>query len=334
MKETIDISIMLKRKIESDTESNHILAVIVSFNPDLERLRKNIEGIAPQVGYVCIVDNGSANITDIERLVAEFANAKVIAIGKNLGIASAINIAAKECRKLECYYIFTLDQDSICSKGMINRLLREFSRNKVGLVCPAYFDAKRKVFSSRVPQDQSAGDVDYSITSGSLCSMEAFDDVGGMDENLFVGMVDNDYCLRLIRSGWRIIQVNDTILDHELGVVERSRYDYIWNYLFNKTRCPLFQKLSYKRTISAFRLYHYYRAAIYIRRKYGGSSIEATGIPYMARNLISSLIRSHGDPSVLSAAIRGIREGIKISVKNVQRRGCNDGFSGSGHRYI
>ena len=154
-----------------------VLAVIVSFNPDVLRLRKNIEGIALQVNYVCIVDNGSSNIADIEGLAAEFANVEVMAIGENLGIACAINIAAGECRRRGCVYLFTLDQDSGWPEGIIDRLLQEFSGERIGLVCPAYYDAKREVFSSRVPRGRSDGEVHYAITSGSLCSLEAFDDV-------------------------------------------------------------------------------------------------------------------------------------------------------------
>ncbi len=47
----------------------NILAAIVPYNPDLERLQKNINAIEPQVEHLIIVDNGSKNINLISRIL-------------------------------------------------------------------------------------------------------------------------------------------------------------------------------------------------------------------------------------------------------------------------
>lgn len=51
---------------------------IVTYNPDIEKLKKNISRIAGQVCKLVIADNGSKNIEDIKRLAAAFENVSVI----------------------------------------------------------------------------------------------------------------------------------------------------------------------------------------------------------------------------------------------------------------
>ena len=50
------------------TARQNLFAGIVTFNPDIELLRKNIEAICAQVDLVIIVDNGSRNLEDIRHL--------------------------------------------------------------------------------------------------------------------------------------------------------------------------------------------------------------------------------------------------------------------------
>ena len=44
-------------------------ALIVTFNPDLDVLLRNIQAIRQQVNRVLIVDNGSKNINEIRNMI-------------------------------------------------------------------------------------------------------------------------------------------------------------------------------------------------------------------------------------------------------------------------
>ncbi|MCB5628214.1 glycosyltransferase, partial [Bifidobacterium breve] len=68
----------------------NLFAGIVTFNPDIELLRKNIEAICAQVDLVIIVDNGSRNLEDI-RPLADAHHCKLIPNAQNEGIATALN---------------------------------------------------------------------------------------------------------------------------------------------------------------------------------------------------------------------------------------------------
>lgn len=65
---------------------NSVIAVVVTFNPPINRLRENVVSIFTQVQRVYLVDNGSSNFNDIEALAKEFPNVAVVSNHSNKGI--------------------------------------------------------------------------------------------------------------------------------------------------------------------------------------------------------------------------------------------------------
>ena len=49
---------------------NEVIAGIVTYNPDINRLCKNLDAIKNQVSCIVIVDNASINIEEIKNLIA------------------------------------------------------------------------------------------------------------------------------------------------------------------------------------------------------------------------------------------------------------------------
>ena len=69
---------------------SRIYAGIVSYNPDLLRLKENISSIQKQVPVI-VFDNGSRNIIAIQKLISDFSEVQLIRSKKNIGIAAALN---------------------------------------------------------------------------------------------------------------------------------------------------------------------------------------------------------------------------------------------------
>lgn len=86
-----------------------ITAGIVTFNPDLDRLKENVNAILPQVDRVIIFDNGSENRESIEREYQD--RAAIIKSEKNVGIAAALNGLMKKSVELGASWMLSLDQD-------------------------------------------------------------------------------------------------------------------------------------------------------------------------------------------------------------------------------
>src|ERR1700759_2656553 len=79
----------------TDPSTNHVCAVIVTFNPDGDLLAR-VSRIAPQVAQVLIVDNGSAESrTSQFQRIAEQLNVAFIRNSGNEGIARALNQGAQ-----------------------------------------------------------------------------------------------------------------------------------------------------------------------------------------------------------------------------------------------
>lgn len=228
-----------------------ILAAIVTYNPDLERLQKNINAIEPQVEHLIIVDNGSKNINLISRIKGECKiKIDLIENKENIGIASALNQALDYAYKNNFDWILTLDQDSICEINMISEMKSQYEKedNKnIALIAPNILDENITL----KPQDIKEG-IEYTgpvITSGSLTKTNIAKNIGGFVDKLFIDQVDFDFCLRLKDSGADILKVNRAIIYHQLGEISEHK-------LFGKTITTT--------NHSPIRRYYYYRNLIYM----------------------------------------------------------------------
>ncbi len=190
-----------------------ICAGIVSFNPNVERLRKNIESILPQVHKVFLVDNGSTEIDCINKMCNDL-KVEFISLKENTGIAHALNILCNQSIKEGFDWILTLDQDSVVQDGMISTMEKYADLSSVGIVCPAIYYEGTGICTKT---DKEFEYVSACMTSASLTNLQAFIKVGGFEEDYFIDYVDNEFCMKLAINGYKIIKVNGCILSHELG---------------------------------------------------------------------------------------------------------------------
>lgn len=74
-----------------------VIGGIVTFNPDIDRLRENIDAIKEQVDEIVVVDNDSNNIHEIMQLSNEY-DFELVKLSSNYGIAYALNIILKNAK--------------------------------------------------------------------------------------------------------------------------------------------------------------------------------------------------------------------------------------------
>ena len=191
------------------------IAGIVLYNPNIERLKDNVEAVINQVDLVYLVDNKSLNIDEI---VASFCNYEKIVFNcfdKNLGIAKALNDISSFAISKDAEWVLTLDQDSIAPANMIKEYEKYTEDNQVGMICCNIYDLN---FSKCTPNYSDCTKyVSNCITSGSYIRLKAWQDVGGYFEPLFIDQVDFDMCLLLRNYNYKILKVNNVILTHEVG---------------------------------------------------------------------------------------------------------------------
>lgn len=194
-----------------------VLAGIVTYNPDLERLKSNVGAIYNQVSSVIIIDNGSKRIEGICLLKKQYDNLIIIQNEINMGVAFALNQIGDYANDNEYSYFLTLDQDSISDKNIVTELLNCFQDKCVGVACP-YIDR----FDDFV-QSEEISEIPTCITSGSLMDTKIWVQVGGFWEYLFIDEVDHEYCYHIRENGFKILQTHAVSINHIIGEPSKKR---------------------------------------------------------------------------------------------------------------
>jgi len=197
-----------------------VYAGIITYNPDPDRLKLNLDAILPQVDRVVIVDNHSANIEEIIALTEADERVVLVRNRKNSGVAKALNQIMEFAERNHAEWVLTLDQDSVVSDGLVEQY-KKYSRSpKIAMMSCLIRD--RNVDGLVDGSQKSVGKGKYEIvkqciTSGCFTRVKAWKDVGGYDEKMFIDYVDFDLCSTLRERGYVIIRVNYEGLLHELG---------------------------------------------------------------------------------------------------------------------
>jgi len=192
--------------------------LVVLYNPEndvLDNIRTYIDGL--DVLYV--VDNSDKTNLFVDDELKK--NPKVVCLScvGNLGIAKALNIGAQKAIEQGYQYLFTVDQDSRAQDGMISSILECFNEaDMVGIASPYHAIIGR---NSPRPVNKIES-VSYVMTSGNILNLDSYKHAGPFLDELFIDSVDHEYCLRLRSKGYSILRVNDALLAHSLGKVERK----------------------------------------------------------------------------------------------------------------
>jgi rhamnosyltransferase len=200
-------------------KDKRVSAIVVTFHPRPEYL-ENLAKVRAQVDLLIVVDNGS-NENELARirLATQEPGFQLIENGDNLGIAAALNLGVRAAQKEDCQWVLLFDQDSTVTDGFVTAMIAEFElysqQRKIMQIIPRYLDPKTGL-ESAVSTFEDGG-VFLTITSGSLFSMEVFEKCGLFQEDLFIYCVDDDYSLRIRKSGFYIGVSRNAVLLHQSG---------------------------------------------------------------------------------------------------------------------
>lgn len=213
--------------------TSNVLAVIVSYNPEILVLKKLALELANQSCDVLIIDNGSNNADNLKLLSIE-NNINIEFLNENLGIAFAQNVGLKRAIKFNYDFVVTFDQDSSIKEKFINDLIETYIElsivdDNVAAVGPTFIDTKTKKkslairykglkFSSVLPEIKDVAiQSDYIIASGSLMDPKKLINIGLMDEKLFIDFVDIEWGIRAKKKGFNSYMSNIAFMEHTIG---------------------------------------------------------------------------------------------------------------------
>ena len=283
---------------------SEVAAGVVTYNPDIKKLKNLISKLSHQTERIFIVDNASDNLEEIRALRDEKQGSScsigLIENDSNRGIATALNQIMAAADADDFNWVLLLDDDSNPDEDLIDQLYEGTSFKDIGIVCPRIYDINSGKFLTNKGEKRDKLKKKYQmlescITSGSLVSLDAWFAVGGYDEYLFMDFVDFDFCIRLEKEHYRIIQKNSLTMEHELGKSEERRL--------------LVKKVDVMNH-SAERKYYITRNRIYCEYKYNNrfGLRNAAGV---VKAILLVICFESDKGSKVKAILKGVRDGSK-----------------------
>jgi len=229
-----------------------VVAIIVTYNPELSRFRYVLNQASKQVNHVIIVDNGSKNKDILRKLCSETNDCDFIEISFNSGVAHALRIGIKYSGKYDPEWLLFLDDDTILmnnaivkSFNLINNL-PDIIKKKVGAVLLGSINGKCNI-----------NVIDYGPFSGTLVKASIAERVCCRDD-FFLDQADHDMDFNIRRLGYLVLGINCRLINHKLGIkhwipilsniLHRSvGYEPPWRYYYivrNSTRLLIEGKIN------------------------------------------------------------------------------------------
>ena len=289
-------------------EKKDVCAVIVAYQPD-EGLEKRIAGISGQVDRAVIVDNrSSAEKSRVLDRIAGRKDVHLIRNARNLGVATALNQGITWARGHGYAWAFLFDQDSVLQEGALDTLI-DVMNGSGGADSPAVIGCNyRDVHAGRLRYpDESASGISWRerktvITSGSLVSIGVFDEIGPFRDAFFIDHVDDEYCLRARKRGYRVISTCRPVMLHGIGAATVHRF--LWKRVGTTNHSP-------------FRRYYMTRNHIILIKEYG--AVEPRWVYDTVCSRMKSLVLmclfEEQKPAKVRNVLRGFFHGVFRRVK-------------------
>ncbi|RWZ42786.1 glycosyltransferase [Lactiplantibacillus plantarum] len=221
-----------------------IIVIIVTFNPDLELLRKNIISLSDKNVRVLISDNNSLAKQKLNEMCTEFSDndLTVLYSNRNNGLAEAQNKGISYAKENGFDYVCFFDQDTIIPNKYANSMLDEFKiaekkfpDKKIGMLAPNYYDYRIKEFAhfAKLTRNKYEDvkfngehflEVSFVVSSGSVIKVETINKIGLLQEKFFIDQIDTEYSLRLLKNGYSILVTSKVLLKHTIGSRDKKRF--------------------------------------------------------------------------------------------------------------
>lgn len=202
-------------------DKKDIVAVVVAYNIDKEEIGLNINSYMNYVDKVIIVNNSDKK-TNLDELI----NVEYISLGKNYGIAKALNVGCNWAIEHGYKYALTMDQDSKFKMNLIDEY-KKIKNKDIIIYSPKYLISRKKNKKYR----RDFIEIYWTMQSGCIFNLQLYKIVGCFREDFFIDCVDYEYCLRARKKGYKIIQCTKAELIHNPGI-EKTKRILFWNYKY------------------------------------------------------------------------------------------------------
>lgn len=239
-----------------------VAVVIVAWNSSLHLAKclKQLHDQTVRPRRVVIVDNASRD-RSCDQIFAQFPEVEHIRLDQNIGFAAANNLAVR--RADDCEWIALLNPDAFPEPGWLAALMdaaarhpeyQVFASRQLLAFRPGRLDGagdayhvsglawRRGYDSVQVGTYVNAEEVFSACAAAALYNRNAFEAVGGFDEDFFCYIEDVDLGFRLKSAGYRCLYVPNAVVHHVGSATVNKDGDFaiyhahrnsVWTYVKN-----------------------------------------------------------------------------------------------------
>lgn len=207
---------------------NKLVSIIIPVYNQLHLTRNCIASVkehTDEAYEIIVVNNGSTDKT--KSVLNKLPFVKLIDNKTNMGFAKACN---QGIRASSGELVLLLNNDTLVSKNWLSNLIRCIkSDSKIGIVGPTSNfvggqqlvkapSLNRHKYNKEFTNQSNPHrwfDTDFISGFCMLIKREVIDRIGLLDERFnFGSFEDNDYCLRAMKAGYRLVVAGDTFVYH------------------------------------------------------------------------------------------------------------------------
>lgn len=219
--------------------NSEVITIIVNWNGinDTVECLDSLERAQGPSNQVIVVDNGSTD-RSVEEIRRQYPDTILLETGQNLGYAGGNNVGLKFfLNNTTSEYVLILNNDVVVAPDFLNHLVTVLESNsQIKAVTPTiyYYDRPNVIWGAggmldqtrfrpcvRGVDEQDLGqfgqpfDVDFGLGCALLCRRSLISDIGFLDERFFLYSEEVEWCLRIVRAGFRITHVPSSRIWHK-----------------------------------------------------------------------------------------------------------------------
>lgn len=230
-----------------------IIGLIAMYMPKPNEIG-NISKYIGELDYCYLLDDSAQDNSSVVQTLLEEHPGKVQYYKNpyNMGLVGSVNNGFRMAIEKGADWILVMNPDGTFQNNAISIFKKYISQNNtddVGIICPVFNIDRR-------PKEAGIGarEVKYPDMTGCLYNTKILSQIGFYDEKTYFYGLDLEYCLRVKKNGYRIIECSEAVLNHKPAETYAVR-------LFGKTlfKCGKDNPQRY---------YYQFRSAYYICKKY------------------------------------------------------------------
>ena len=235
-------------------DRNKIVGIIALYKPQEYEL-KNIEKYLGDLDYCYLMDDsGEDNSKLFEPLIQKYkCKLEYVLNESNIGLCASVNRGFKLVESIGGGWALVMNPDGFFNDGAIQIYRKYIKNNKtdnIAIICPTFN-------IDRHPKTAGLGvrEITYADMTGCLFNVDILHKLGYYDPNTYFYGLDTEYCMRVIKTGYKIIECSEAVLNHMPAETRHLKVfgKIIFSYGYDK---PI-------------RFYYQFRSSKYIHNKYG-----------------------------------------------------------------